>query len=175
MSFRASQDTAPGGAAGAPEADGLLGAVAGLAGTLAGPLEAAVAVVTGAPPCCGVCTGRGGRSAGSCSGWPTASPSQPAAFTAHSTAVAVLGAAAAAPPVSPLLLTAVLLAGAPVAVAVAVARDGLYEIEWLLNRTLVYVPLTAILAGLFAQRRRRAVPAPVPGPHRRPGRARPWC
>jgi hypothetical protein len=35
-------------------------------------------------------------------------------------------------------------------VAVAVVRDGLYEIEWLLNRTLVYVPLTAILAGLYA-------------------------
>ena len=64
--------------------------------------------------------------------------------------MAVLGEAALAPPVSPLLLTAVLIAGAPVAVAVAVARDGLYDIEWLLNRTLVYVPLTAILAGLYA-------------------------
>jgi hypothetical protein len=37
-----------------------------------------------------------------------------------------------------------------VAVAVAVVRDGLYDIEWLINRTLVYVPLTAILAGLYA-------------------------
>ena len=72
------------------------------------------------------------------------------AFAAHCVAVAVLGEAALAPPVSPLLLTAVLIAGAPVAVAVAVARDGLYDIEWLLNRTLVYVPLTAILAGLYA-------------------------
>ena len=48
VSFRAARDTAPGGAAGAPAADGLLGAVAGLAGALAGPLEAAVAVVAAA-------------------------------------------------------------------------------------------------------------------------------
>ncbi|MEO5703649.1 MAG: hypothetical protein ABIR64_01495 [Candidatus Limnocylindrales bacterium] len=38
----------------------------------------------------------------------------------------------------------------PVAVGVAVSRYRLYEIDHLINRTLVYVPLTALLAGLYA-------------------------
>ena len=37
-----------------------------------------------------------------------------------------------------------------VAVAVAVTRHGLYEIDRLFNRTLVYVVLTALLAGTYA-------------------------
>jgi hypothetical protein len=38
----------------------------------------------------------------------------------------------------------------PIAVAIAVTRYRLYEIDHLINRTLVYVPLTALLAGLYA-------------------------
>ena len=38
----------------------------------------------------------------------------------------------------------------PIAVGVAVTRYRLYEIDHLINRTLVYVPLTAFLAGLYA-------------------------
>ena len=149
VSFLAARDTAPGGATGAPAADGLLGAVAGLAGALAGPLEAAVAVVAAAAVLWRLRRARGTeRRQLQWLAYCVALAA--AAFAAHGAAVAALGAAAPAPPFSPLLLAAVLLAGAPVAVAVAVARDGLYEIEWLLNRTLVYVPLTAILAGLYA-------------------------
>ncbi|MBA2516210.1 MAG: hypothetical protein H0V22_02635 [Solirubrobacterales bacterium] len=37
-----------------------------------------------------------------------------------------------------------------VAVAVAVTRHGLYEIDRLFNRTLVYVALTALLTGTYA-------------------------
>lgn len=38
----------------------------------------------------------------------------------------------------------------PIAIGIAVLKYRLYEIDLLINRTLVYVPLTAILAGLFA-------------------------
>jgi two-component system NarL family sensor kinase len=38
----------------------------------------------------------------------------------------------------------------PIAVVVAVLRYRLYEIDTLINRTLVYVPLVAITAGLYA-------------------------
>ena len=38
----------------------------------------------------------------------------------------------------------------PIAVGIAVTRYRLYEIDRLINRTLVYVPLTAIVAGLYA-------------------------
>jgi len=37
----------------------------------------------------------------------------------------------------------------PVSVGIAVLKYRLYEIDVIINRTLVYVPLTAILAGLF--------------------------
>jgi hypothetical protein len=38
----------------------------------------------------------------------------------------------------------------PVSVGIAVTRYRLYEIDHLISRTLVYVPLTALLAGLYA-------------------------
>jgi hypothetical protein len=52
-------------------------------------------------------------------------------------------------------VTAGLLAGLgllliPIAVGIAVTRYRLYEIDHLISRTLVYVPLTALLAGLYA-------------------------
>jgi hypothetical protein len=38
----------------------------------------------------------------------------------------------------------------PIAVGIAVTRYRLYEIDHLISRTLVYIPLTALLAGLYA-------------------------
>ena len=144
VSFLASPDGAP---SGAPA--GALGALGALSGGLAGPLEAAVAVATAGAVLWRLRLARG-RERRQLQWLTYAVVLATLAFAAHCVALAVVGEAALAPPVSPLLLTAVLIAGAPVAVAVAVARDGLYDIEWLLNRTLVYVPLTAILAGLYA-------------------------
>jgi hypothetical protein len=48
------------------------------------------------------------------------------------------------------LVAAIGLMLVPIAVGIAVARYRLYEIDHLINRTLVYVPLTALLAGLYA-------------------------
>jgi len=48
------------------------------------------------------------------------------------------------------LLAAAGLLLVPIAVGIAVTRYRLYEIDHLINRTLVYVPLTALLAGLYA-------------------------
>jgi hypothetical protein len=48
------------------------------------------------------------------------------------------------------LVAAVGLLLIPIAVGIAVTRYRLYEIDHLINRTLVYVPLTALLAGLYA-------------------------
>jgi hypothetical protein len=118
-------------------------------GALAGPLEAAVAVTAAAAVLWRLRRARGTERRQL--QWMAYSVAlAAAAFAAHCAATALLGEAALAPPVSPLLLTAVLIAGAPVAVAVAISRDRLYDIEWLLGRTLVYAPLTALLAGLYA-------------------------
>jgi hypothetical protein len=43
----------------------------------------------------------------------------------------------------------VVLAGTPIAIGIAITRYHLYDIDRLINRTLVYGSLTAILAGIF--------------------------
>jgi hypothetical protein len=50
-----------------------------------------------------------------------------------------------------LLVAAALAMGAfPVAVGIAILRHHLFDIDLIINRTLVYVPLTAILGGLYS-------------------------
>jgi hypothetical protein len=51
-----------------------------------------------------------------------------------------------------LLLTIALVAGCflPIAAAVAVLRHRLYDIDLILRRAFVYIPLTAVLGGLYA-------------------------
>lgn len=49
-----------------------------------------------------------------------------------------------------LLVASVGLLLVPISVGIAVTRYRLYEIDRLINRTLVYVPLTALVAGLYA-------------------------
>jgi hypothetical protein len=49
-----------------------------------------------------------------------------------------------------LLIASVGLLLVPISVGIAVTRYRLYQIDRLINRTLVYVPLTAIVAGLYA-------------------------
>jgi hypothetical protein len=47
------------------------------------------------------------------------------------------------------LLFSVGFTAIPVTVAIAILRYRLYDIDWIINRTLVYVPLTGILAGVY--------------------------
>ncbi|HLQ48656.1 MAG TPA: hypothetical protein VK233_06750, partial [Candidatus Dormibacteraeota bacterium] len=48
------------------------------------------------------------------------------------------------------VLLSVSLALVPIAIGVAILRYRLYEIDVIINRTLVWVPLTGILGGLYA-------------------------
>jgi hypothetical protein len=48
-----------------------------------------------------------------------------------------------------LALFLTLLGTIPLSAAIAILRYHLYDIDWIINRTLVYVPLTAILAGVY--------------------------
>jgi hypothetical protein len=54
------------------------------------------------------------------------------------------------PPVLVLIFGDIWLMGIPVAIGIAVLRYRLYEIDRLINRTLVYSLLTALLAGVYA-------------------------
>ena len=47
-------------------------------------------------------------------------------------------------------LVALAIAAFPVSVGIAILRYRLYDIDLIINRTLVYVPLTGILAGLYS-------------------------
>ena len=70
----------------------------------------------------------------------------PAAVTISMIESAVTGSEGAATEIG----TVAVLVGIPLAVGVAVMRYRLYEIDRLINRTLVYVTLTAALAAVFA-------------------------
>jgi hypothetical protein len=50
----------------------------------------------------------------------------------------------------PIALFAVAVAAFPASVGIAILRYRLYDIDLIINRTLVYVPLTGILAGLYS-------------------------
>lgn len=47
-------------------------------------------------------------------------------------------------------LVGLFLFAIPLSMAIAILRENLFDINFILSRTLVYAPLTAILAGLFA-------------------------
>jgi hypothetical protein len=63
--------------------------------------------------------------------------------------LAIVGAAVGVSPALRQGLVVVGLSTIPLAAAVAILRYRLYDIDAIVNRTLVYVPLTAILAGVY--------------------------
>ncbi|HEU5422777.1 MAG TPA: hypothetical protein VFU72_04490 [Nitrolancea sp.] len=67
------------------------------------------------------------------------------AVVLYPVAMAVNHWVAAVPLLVPLTLIAV-----PLAAGLAIFRYRLYDIDWLIDKTLVYIPLTAILAGLYS-------------------------
>ena len=72
-----------------------------------------------------------------------------------------------------LILTAVGVVSSPVAMGIAIFRYRLYQIDLIINRTLVYGSLTATLVALYFARRRRLVAEPFCRPDR--GEIYPRC
>ena len=104
------------------------------------------------------------RTAARCCGSPTARCCCRCGSAARRCSARVFGVEITAPTCSVLMLVHTWLA---VAVAVAVTRHGLYAIDRLFSRTLVYGLLTALLAGTYVRRLAAGRPARRLRAHRR--------